>query len=404
MISFFSCKWGVLGNRVGGNPEMGLSPQQLSIQAMAADFVRRELRPVVGELECGDNLTLLKTLWQKMALAGLVGLPYPEAIGGVGTDSLSYFLVLEEIAKVSAALATSLSVHVSLVGLPLLAYGSPAQQAQYLPDLISGKRIGAFALTEANAGSDAGAGLTRARPDGDVYVLNGSKVFITNALIADVFIATARTIPDQPGSAGLSAFLIDRDTPGFHIAKGDEKMGLLGSDWGELVFEDCRIPSANRLANEGEGFKLFMKSLNTGRIGIAFISLGLAEACLSASIDSIRRMNPAKPESQGLQFKLATMATKIEAARQLSYNAARLKDAGASYAQAAAMAKLYASETANACARDALQIVGYDGYVVSSDTPIFPVERYFRDARVMSLFEGTSEIQRIVIAKHLLNS
>jgi len=377
-----------------------LSAEQSDIQALAAEFVNRELIPVVNELETGNQLPLLKTLWQKMSETGLTGLPFPENLGGTGTDGLSYFLVLEEIAKVSAALATSLSVHVSLVGLPLLQYGTPYQQERYLKGLIAGTKIGAFALTEANAGSDAGSGLSTAVQDGDSYVLNGTKLFITNALIADFFIATARTKPGQTGSSGLSAFIIEKDAPGFHVQKGDEKMGLLGSDWGELVFENCRVPAVNRISEEGEGFKLFMKSLNTGRIGIAFVSLGLAEACLSASIRYAKQrhqFNKPIADFQAIQFKLATMATKIEAARQLSYNAARLKDAGVDYVQEAAMAKLCASETANYCAQEAVQIFGGYGY-----TKDFPVERYFRDARVMSLFEGTSEIQRNIIAKQVL--
>ncbi len=378
---------------------MFLTEEQESIRALGREFVERELKPVVKTLETGDVDTL-KLLWAKMAEMGLTGLPFPEEYGGAAVDSLSYFLVLEEIAKVSSALATSLSVHVSLTGLPILYYGTEAQKQKYLPDLVAGRKIGAFALTEPNAGSDAGAGLTRADRDGTAYVLNGTKLFITNALIAEVFVATGRTDANTPGPKGLSAFIIDRDTPGMSIQKGDDKMGLLGSDWGELVFEDCRVADSQRLSDEGQGFKLFMKSLNIGRISIASISLGLAEACLEAAVQYAReRQQFGKPiaEFQAIQFKLADMALKVEAARNLVYNAARLKEAGADFALEASMAKLYASEIANQCAAEAVQIFGGYGY-----TKDFPVERYFRDARVMSLFEGTSQIQRTVIARRIL--
>lgn len=378
---------------------MFFTEEQASIRDLARDFVERELKPVVKQLETGD-LDILKDLWAIMAETGLTSLPFAEDYGGAAVDSLSYFLVLEEIAKVSAALATSLSVHVSLSGLPIQYYGTDEQKRKYLPDLVSGQKIGAFALTEPNAGSDAGAGLTKAEKDGDHYILNGSKLFITNALIGHVFIATARTDAKMPGPKGLSAFIIERDTPGMTITKGDEKMGLLGGDWGELHFDNCRISAIQRLSDEGQGFKLFMRSLNIGRISIGAISLGLAEACLDASIQYAKerqQFNKPIADFQAIQFKLADMALKIEAARSLVYNAARLKEAGKEFALEASMAKLYASEICNQCASEAVQIFGGYGY-----TKDFPVERYFRDARVMSLFEGTSEIQRTIIAKHIL--
>lgn len=376
-----------------------LTEEQESIRDLARDFVERELKPVSKILETG-NVETLKNLWAKMAETGLTGLPFPEEYGGTGADSLSYFLVLEEIAKVSSALATSLSVHVSLTGLPILYYGTDAQKARYLPGIVAGEAIGAFALTEPNAGSDAGAGLTRADKKDGQYILNGSKIFITNALIASVFVATARTDQAIPGPKGLSAFIIDRDTPGMTITKGDDKMGLLGSDWGELHYDNCAIAESQRLSDEGQGFKLFMRSLNIGRISIGAISLGVAEACLEASLQYAKerkQFGKSIGEFQAIQFKLADMAMKIEAARNLVYNAARLKEAGKDFAMEASMAKLYASEMCNECAKEAVQIFGGYGY-----TKDFPVERYFRDARVMSLFEGTSQIQRTVIARNLL--
>lgn len=378
---------------------MFLTEEQESIRSLAREFVDRELRPVSMVLESGD-LDVLKTLWAKMAETGLTGLPLPEAYEGAGTDSLSYFLALEEIAKVSAALATALSVHVSLVALPLLQYGTEAQKQQYLPDLATARKIGAFALTEPNAGSDAGSGLTRAERNGTGYVLNGTKLFITNALVGDVFVATARTRTDVPGPLGLTAFLIDRGTPGLNITKGDDKMGLTGGDWGELHLDNCHIAEEQRLFEEGEGFRLFMHSLNIGRIGIGAISLGLAEACLDAATNYAkqrRQFDRPIADFQAIQFKLADMALQIEAARHLVYNAARLKDAGRDFSREASMAKLYASEMCFRCASEAVQIFGGYGY-----TKDFPVERYFRDSRVMSLFEGTSQIQRIIIARGLL--
>jgi len=378
---------------------MFLTQEQESIRDLARDFVERELKPVSKQLETGD-LEVLKSLWAKMSETGLTGLPFPEEYGGSAVDSLSYFLVLEEIAKVSAALATSLSVHVSLSGLPILYYGTEAQKQQVLPDLVSGQKIGAFALTEPNAGSDAGSGLTTGVKKGSDYVLNGSKIFISNALIGSVFIATARTNQEMPGPKGLSAFIVERGTLGMTITKGDDKMGLLGGDWGELHFDNCVIPESQRLSDEGQGFKIFMHSLNIGRISIGAISLGLAEACLEASVQYAKqRQQFGKPiaDFQAIQFKLADMGLKIEAARNLVYNAARLKEAGKDFALEASMAKLFASEMCNDCAKEAVQIFGGYGY-----TKDFPVERYFRDARVMTLFEGTSQIQRTIIARSIL--
>ncbi|MBY0450900.1 MAG: acyl-CoA dehydrogenase family protein [Cyanobacteria bacterium] len=378
---------------------MFLTETQLGVQALAREFVQKDLNPVLSVLETGD-LNTLKAMWQRMADIGLTGLPFPEEYGGSAVDSLSYFLVLEEIAKASSALATSLSVHVSLGGLPILYYGTDDQKARYLPDVVQAKKIGAFALTEPNAGSDAGSGLTKAEKNGSGYVLNGSKLFITNAFIASFFVSTARTNREISGAKGLTAFLVDTETPGLVIHEGDEKMGLKGSDWGELTFEDCKVPEAQRLSEEGVGFKIFMKSLDIGRISIGAISLGVAEACLDASLEYAKQryqFGKTLSEFQAIQMKLADMAMQIEAARSLVYSAARLKEAGLPFSKEASMAKCYASEMCNACAREAVQIFGGYGY-----TKDFPVERYFRDARVMSLFEGTSQIQRTVIAKHLL--
>ncbi len=376
-----------------------LTEEQRSIQAMAREFTEREITPVSKVLETGD-LDTIKSLWAKLGESGLTGLAYPEEFGGSNVDALSYTLVLEEIAKVSAGLATSFSVHTTLTGVPIMKHGTAGQREKYLPDLISANKVGAFCLTEPNAGSDAGNNQCRADKDGEHYTLNGSKLFITNALSASVFIVTARTDQNTPGPKGMSAFIVDRETEGMSVTPGDMKMGLYGSDWGEVHFDNCTIHESQRLSEEGMGFKLFMSSLDTGRISIASVSLGLAEAAYEAARKYAKereQFGKSISEFQAIQFKLADMATEIEAARQLVHSAARLRQAGKPFGKEASMAKLFASEMVNRVCAESVQIHGGYGY-----TKDFPVERYFRDARVMSLFEGTSEIQHIVISRNVL--
>ena len=380
------------------SPSFGLTEDQLAFQTLAKDFTASEVTPKLKALESGD-LTTIRELWQSMATAGLTGLTVPEAYGGSEVEAVSLLLVLEELAKTSSGLATSLSVHTGLGSMPLLWGGSDELKAEVLPSVASGECIVSFGLTEANAGSDAGSGTMRAIREGKHYILNGSKIFITNAQCAGGFVVTARTNLDEPGPKGLSAFWVPSPTPGLTIAKADEKTGQLGSEWGNLFFEDCQIPASYRLGSEGEGFKLFMQGLDSGRLSIAAISIGLAEACLEASIQYAQQREQFGrriSQFQAIQFKLADMATEIEAARHLVYTGARLKQAGHAYTQEASMAKLYASELANRCANHAVQIFGGYGY-----TKDFPVERYFRDARVLTLYEGTSEIQRMVIGRRL---
>jgi acyl-CoA dehydrogenase len=377
---------------------MFLTEDQKSIQQLARDFANTEIRPVANALE--HDKKLLWTIWEKMAALGLTGLPFSEAYGGQNTDTVSYLLVIEELAKVSASVAITLSVHTTVGILPIADYGTETQKNKFLPPLIAGEKMAAFALTESNAGSAAGFGLTRAEQSNGHYVLNGSKIFITNAHLADIFVMTARTLKKEPGPKGLSAFILEKDTPGFQIEPSDEKMGIQGSDWGNLVFEDVYLPVENRLGEPEQGFKIFMNSLNSGRISIAAMALGIAEASLADSVRySKERKQFGKPISdfQAIQFKLADMATEIEAARALIYNAARLKDCGKLYATEASMAKLWASETSMRAANQAVQIFGGYGY-----TKDFPVERYFRDAKCTELVEGTSQIQRLVIARNLL--
>lgn len=380
---------------------MFLSAEQTDIRQLAREIAQREVAPQVKAMEAGD-LAALKATWAKLAEAGLTGLPFEEQYGGAGVDYLGYMLALEEIAKVSASLAVTLSVHVSVGSFPILYSGTQAQKEKYLPDLVSGKKVAAFGLTEPNAGSDAANGLSKAERNGKGYVLSGSKIFITNAQIADTFVVTARTNHVASGSGGLSAFVVERGHAGFYIEPGDKKLGLHGSDWGELRFEDCHLPDDQRLGEEGNGFKLFMECLDAGRVGIGAISLGLAEACLEASTRyATERQQFGKSLStfQAIQFKLADMATRIEASRLLVYNAAQRKVAGLDFSYEAALAKLYASEAANFCAKEAVQIFGGYGY-----TKDFPVERYFRDAKAMEIVEGASQVQRLVISRKILSS
>jgi acyl-CoA dehydrogenase len=377
---------------------MLFTQDQLAVQALVKDWCHQKLLPYSKQLE--KDKALLKEFWVELSELGLCGLQFPEEYGGAGLESTSYLLAIEEIAKISASLAVTLSVHTTVGILPIITYGTAAQKESYLPPMTAGRWIGAFGLTEPSAGSDAGQGKMSARREGDGYILNGEKIFITNAHLAQVFVMTARTHPEEKGPKGLSAFVLEKDTPGFTVQSGDEKLGLQGSDWGNLVCNGVYLPETQRLGAEQEGFKIFMNSLDQGRISIAALALGIAEAALE---DSIRYVKERQQFGQTLscfqatQFKLATMATEIEAARHLTYHAARLKEAGQPFSKEASMAKLYASETAMRCANEAVQLFGGYGY-----TTDFKVERYFRDAKSTEIVEGTSQIQRLVIAKSLL--
>ena len=335
-----------------------------------------------------------------MGELGLMGITVPEEYGGSGMDLTSYIIAINELSKVSAVVGVILSVHTSVGTNPILYFGTEEQKKQYVPKLASGEFLGAFCLTEPSAGSDAAALKTKAVKDGEHYVLNGSKVFITNGGEADVYIVFASTDPSQ-GSRGISAFIVDKGTPGFIIGKDEHKMGLHGSRTVQITFEDMRIPATNLLGEEGEGFKIAMANPNTGRIGIATQALGIAEAALEAAVNySKERIQFGKPiaANQGVGFKLADMATAVEAARLLVYRAATLRDQGLPCGKEASMAKLFASKTAVDVAIEAVQVFGGYGY-----TEDYPVERYFRDAKITEIYEGTSEIQRMVVSKHLMN-
>ena len=368
---------------------------QLMMQKMVRDFVQEEIVPLAVTTDETHEFPL-QTI-RKMGKLGLMGISIPKEYGGAGADFLSYILAIEEIAKGCASTAV-ISVHTSVESFPILYFGTEEQKQKYLPKLAKGQFIGAFALTEANAGSDASSLETTARREVDHYILNGRKRFISNAGYADIYLVIASTDLNR-GAHGVTAFLVDKDTPGFKVGKREEKMGLNGSATCELIFEEARVPVENRLGEEGQGFKVAMFLLDAGRIGIGAQALGIAEAALEAALTySQERVQFKQPigNFQGIQFMLADMATQIEAAKLLVYQAASLRMAGLPYSKEASMAKMFASDTAVKVTTDAVQIFGGYGYCKE-----YKVERYMRDAKITQIYEGTNQIQRILIAKHL---
>jgi alkylation response protein AidB-like acyl-CoA dehydrogenase len=377
--------------------DFALSPQHTEIQRTVRDFAERRIVPVADELERKGEFP--HEIIREAAGLGLLGVPYPEEIGGTGLDSLAYAITVEELSRASGSVGIIVSAHTSLGCNPIWLAGTDAQKERYLRPMASGEVIGAYGLTEPGAGSDSRGTKTRARRDGDQWVLNGSKRFITNAGVAGTYVVTAVTEREQE-SGRISAFIIEADTPGFSIGRMEEKMGLHASNTGELIFTDARIPVENLLGEEGQGDKLFLKTLDGGRIGIASMALGLAQAAYeAASAYAKERRQFGRPigEFQGVAFMIADMATRIDAARLMTYRAAWLKDAGKPYSTEAAMAKLYASEVARDVTNDAIQVHGGYGYITE-----YRVERYLRDAKLTEIGEGTSEIQRMVIARNLL--
>ncbi|MCM3744202.1 acyl-CoA dehydrogenase [Sporosarcina luteola] len=369
--------------------------EQQMMRTMVRDFAKSEIEPFIPRMEAGE---FPREILAKMGELGLMGITVPEKYGGSEMDFVSYIIAIHELSKVSAVMGVILSVHTSVGTNPIMYFGNEEQKNRYLPKMASGEYLGAFCLTEAGAGSDAGSLKTKAVNKGDHYVLNGSKMFITNGGEADVYIVFASTDPSK-GTYGISGFIVDKDTPGLIIGKDEEKMGLHGSRTVQLTFEDMKVPAENRLGEEGEGFKIAMANLDVGRIGIAAQALGIGEAALEAATAyAIERVQFGKPiaVNQGVGFKLADMATASEAARLLVYRAAQLRAEGKPCGREASMAKLFASQTAMDNAIEAVQVFGGYGY-----TEDYPVERYFRDAKVTQIYEGTSEIQRIVINKHL---
>ncbi len=370
-------------------------------QSMVRDAVRRfaekEVRPIAKELDEKEQFPwpTLKKMWE----IGLMGMTVPKEFGGTGSDYVSYAVAIEEVSRACASVGVIMAVHNSVCAYPIVKYGTDAQKAKYLPRLATGGWLGAFALTEPSAGSDASAVQTTARLDGDAYVMNGNKVFITSGTEAHLIIVVASTDRSK-GSKGLTAFLVEKGMPGFTYGTIEEKMGMRGSATSELVFENCRVPADNVLGAVGDGLKIALSSLDGGRIGIGAQALGIAQAALDEAVKYAKeREQFGKPiaKLQAIQWKLADMAVSVEAARALVYRAAWLKDAGLPLGKEAAMAKLYASRVAREVTNEAVQIHGGYGY-----TRDYEVERYYRDAKVTEIYEGTSEVQKLVIANALL--
>ena len=370
---------------------------QLLIRETARKFAQEELAPTAAERDEKEEFPYDAV--KKLGELGFMGMMVPEQYGGAGLDTVSYVLAMEEISKADASCGVIMSVNNSLVCHGLHQWGTEEQKQKYLISLASGKKLGAFALSEPEAGSDASNQRTTATRSENCYVLNGTKNFITNGSNADVILVMAATDKAKE-SHGVSTFIVEKGTPGLSVAKKEKKLGIRSSDTVSLAFQDCRVEAENRISEEGFGFKFAMKTLDGGRIGIAAQALGIAQASLEASIQYSKQRKAFDhhiSEFQAIQFKIAEMATKVEAARWLLLKAAFLKDAGRPYGQAAAMAKLFASKISVECALEAIQIHGGYGYMRE-----YNVERYLRDAKITEIYEGTSEIQRVVIARTLL--
>jgi len=368
-----------------------LTEEQALLQAAVRDFTKSEVEPLAEKLD-RDGLFPHDTM-KKLAELDLTGIPYPAAYGGAGADYMSYAIVVEELAKSCASTAVVLAVH-TLAGAPIYQFGTPDQKDKFLPMLTKYQVLGGFALTEPGAGTDAGALTTTATLDGDHYVINGTKTFITNGDKAGLMIVMART--GGEGTKGISAFIVEKAVSPFEVGKHEDKMGVRGSHTTELIFKNCRVPKENLLGKVGDGFKIAMATLDGGRVGISAQALGLAEACLEESVRySKERVQFGKPiaTKQAIQWMIADMAKDVAAAKHLVYNAASLKDQQKPFSMEAAIAKLFASETAMHHAVKAVQIQGGYGYIKGSK-----VERIFRDAKITEIYEGTSEVQRMVIS------
>jgi butyryl-CoA dehydrogenase len=376
-----------------------LTDEQRMIQETARDFADNEIAPVADRHNRESKFPL--EIVKKMGQMGFLGMSVPDEYGGTGAGNLALVVALEEINRVCASTGVTMSVQNSLVNAPLLHWGSDEIKRKFLPKLASGEHLGAYALSEPGSGSDAAGLVTSAVKDGSDYVLTGTKNFITTGAEADVVLVLARTDTSHK-TRGITAFVVETGTKGFTVGKKEDKLGLRASSTVQLLLDEVRVPASHVLGEIGSGFKIAMHTLDGGRIGIAAQAVGIAQACLDASIKYAgerEAFDQPIGKFQAIQFKLANMATRLEAARLLVYNAARLKDEGKPHAKEAAMAKLFGSETANDAAREAVQIHGGAGYLED-----FPVERYFRDARITEIYEGTSEIQRIVIARHVLKN
>lgn len=377
--------------------QFGLSKEHTMLREMYRKFAEQEVKPLAKEIDEEERFPEETVV--KMVKAGFMGIPFPKTYGGEGGDNLGYAMAVEELSRVCATTGVILSAHVSLGATPIYEFGTEEQRQKYLVPLATGEKLGAFGLTEPNAGTDAGAQQTTAVLDGDHYIINGSKIFITNGIYADTYVVMAMTDKSQ-GVKGISAFIMEKGMEGFTFGPKEKKLGIRGSATCELIFDNVRVPKENLLAKEGHGFKIAMKTLDGGRIGIASQALGIAQGALDATVaytKERKQFGRSISQFQNTQFQLADMATKIEAARLLVYKAAWCKDQGMSYSKEAAMAKLYASETAMEVTTKAVQLHGGYGY-----TREYEVERMMRDAKITEIYEGTSEVQRMVISAALL--
>lgn len=371
----------------------GLTREQELVRQMVREFAVNEVKPIAAEIDETERFPMENV--KKMAELGMMGIPFPKELGGAGGDVLSYIITVEELSKVCGTTGVIVSAHTSLCASLLYENGTPSQKEKYLIPLAKGEKIGAFGLTEPGAGTDAAGQQTTAVLDGDNYILNGSKIFITNGGVADTFIVFAMTDKSQ-GTRGISAFIVEKDFPGFSIGKKEDKLGIRASSTTELIFENCVVPKENLIGKEGKGFGIAMKTLDGGRIGIAAQALGIAEGAYEEAIKYMKeRKQFGRPLSafQGLQWMIAEMETKIEAAKLLVYKAAWLKQNKLPYSVDAAKAKLFAAEVAMDVTTKAVQIHGGYGY-----TKEYPVERMMRDAKITEIYEGTSEVQKMVIA------
>ena len=372
--------------------------EQSLLRDMVRDFAESEILPSAKERDENERFDRA-LMFDRLADLGLTGIVFPEEYGGAGADYISYAIAVEELSRVCASTGVTLSAHLSLGSNPIFLFGTEQQKEEFLVPLATGTKMGAFGLTETSAGSDAGGTRTTAVRDGNSWILNGSKIFITNAGEADTYIVFARTDKDAEKHHGISAFIVEKGSSGFSFGKKEEKLGIRSSPTMEILFDQCRIPLANLLGEEGIGFKIAMKTLDGGRIGIASQALGIAQGALDAAVaytKERKQFNKSISTFQGVQFQLADMATQIEASRHLVYSAGYRASKGLSYSLQSAMAKLMASETAMKVTTQAVQVLGGYGY-----TRDFPVERMMRDAKITEIYEGTSEIQRLVIGSSL---
>lgn len=377
--------------------DFSLSKKEQLFLQMIREFAEKEVKPLAAEVDELERFPVETVA--KMSELGIMGIPIPTNYGGTGGSNLMYIMAVEELSRVCGTTGVIVSAHTSLCAAPILHFGTEEQKTKYLPQLASGKALGAFGLTEPNAGTDASGQQTFAVEDGDSYILNGTKIFITNAEYASVYVIIAMTDKSK-GTKGISAFIVEASTPGFSIGKKEKKMGIRGSATCELIFENCRVPKENLLGKIGEGFKVAMWTLDGGRIGIASQALGIAQGAMDETVKYTKerkQFGKSISQFQNTQFQLADMETKVEASRLLVYKAATLKDNGLPYSVPAAMAKLFAAETAMEVTTKAVQLHGGYGY-----TREYPIERMMRDAKITEIYEGTSEVQRMVISASLL--